>query len=183
MRFLTVIAVGAGLDLWSKHWAYLSMENPATRWSEASLAALGRKLLCLDFIWQANQGAVLGVGQGKTTLFVVFTFLALGLLTWLFIDSKRSHAGLQIFLGCVVAGAIGNLYDRMQFQYVRDFLRINFRADWATWGGERHYLWPYVFNIADVFITVGVCGLFLVWLVALIRQRRSEAKPAADKAP
>lgn len=163
--------------MWSKHWAYFALKNEGTHWGEASLGTLSQKLLCVEFIWQENYGAVLGVGQGRTAMFVAFTFLALALLTWLFVDSKRSHAGLHIFLGCVVAGAVGNLYDRMQFSYVRDFLRLTFRADWATWGGNSHYVWPYVFNIADVFITVGVCGLFLVWLVALVKHRRA----AADK--
>ena len=178
VRFLAVVVAGTVLDLWSKHWAFLALKNEETLWSKASLDALGRKLLCLEFIWQENFGAVLGVGQGRTAMFVGFTFLALALLTWLFVDSKRSHSGLHLFLGCVVAGAIGNLYDRMQFAYVRDFLRFTFRADWATWGGDSHYVWPYVFNIADVFISVGVFGLFLVWLVSLIQHRQATSKSA-----
>jgi signal peptidase II len=172
-RYLTVAVIGAALDLLTKWWASVAIEDEATRWPKADIDALGHRLFGLvEFTWQHNRGAVLGVGQGQIPLFVAFTFLALALLTWLFVDSRRTHIWLHLFLGSVVAGALGNLYDRMQFGYVRDFIRFTPQADWArAWGGETGYIYPYVFNIADVFISVGVAGLFLVWLVSVIKQR------------
>lgn len=175
------MVAGAAADLLSKRWAYYALEDPATRWPLHRIEELQRRLMVLDLLWQPNWGAVFGVGHGQTALFIAFTFLALGLLTWLFIESRKGHLWLQIFLACVVAGALGNLYDRIQFGHVRDFLRLNFRADWASWGGPEHYLWPYVFNIADVFITVGVGGLFLVWLIALVRHRGERPAPRSGK--
>ena len=68
-------------------------------------------------------------------------------------------------LALIAAGAIGNLYDRLNFGYVRDFLRLNVTASWASWGGEEGHIWPYVFNIADVWLTVGVIGLAILWLM------------------
>lgn len=181
--FLTVIVVGTALDLWTKHWAYGALEQESTRWPAEKLDALQQKIPFLEFIWQPNYGAVLGVGQGQTTLFIAFTFLALALLTWLFVDSHRKAVGLQLALACVMAGAVGNLYDRMQFGYVRDFLRFIWQADWAkSWGGPEGYLYPYIFNIADVFISLGVCGLFVAWLIATIRHWRTSKQAAAEKA-
>lgn len=165
----------------SKRWAFYAIENPSTRWSHERVAELQRWLVCLDLLWQPNWGAVFGVGHGQTALFIAFTFLALGLLTWLFVESHRGNVWLQVFLASVVAGAMGNLYDRIRFGHVRDFLRFNVRADWAGWGGPEHYLWPYVFNVADVFITVGVAGLFIVWLIALIRHRDSQPAATSPK--
>ena len=156
----------------SKQWAYGALVDPDTKWSPQRLADLQGRLLCLELVWQPNRGAVFGVGHGQTSLFVVFTVLALALLTWLFVDSRRKQIWLQLSLASVVAGALGNLYDRVRFAHVRDFLRFSFRADWASWGGPGSYIWPFVFNVADVFITLGVTGLFLVWLVAVIRHAR-----------
>jgi signal peptidase II len=179
VRFAAIIAAGTALDLWSKRLAWLVLDNKDTRLDDPHLAEINRQFPVVDFLWQPNYGAVFGVGQGKTALFVAFTFLALGLLTWLFADSKRHQVWLQTFLACVVAGAVGNLYDRIQFSCVRDFIRFDFSAGWAAgWGGPEHYIWPYVFNIADVFISVGVCGLFLVWLTALVRHHRAKARDA-----
>lgn len=181
-RFLAVIAVGAALDLWTKRWAYGALEQESTRWPREELDALQQKIPGLELIWQPNYGAVLGIGQGQTTLFIAFTFLALALLTWLFVDSHRKAFGLQLCLGSVMAGAVGNLYDRMQFSYVRDFLRFTWQADWAkAWGGPDGYLYPYIFNLSDIFISLGVMGLFVVWLITTIRQGRAAKRAAAEK--
>jgi lipoprotein signal peptidase len=167
--------VAAGVDLATKEWANYALGNSATAWPAERAAALQRWLLCLDLVWQANPGAVFGSWAGKTAPLIAFTLLALGLLTWLFTDSRRDQRWLHLFLSFIMAGAIGNLYDRLAFHHVRDFLRINLRTDWATWGGPDHYLWPYIFNVADVFITVGVFGLFVIWIAALFKRGHEKA--------
>ena len=70
--------------------------------------------------------------------------LALGLITWVFVTSRRGQPWLHIALGLITAGAIGNLYDRAVFGAVRDFLK--FTVSW----------YPFIFNIADVLLCVGV---------------------------
>jgi lipoprotein signal peptidase len=57
---------------------------------------------------------------------------------------------LQGALALVLAGALGNLYDRIRFGYVVDFLEFHARG----------YYWP-SFNIADMSITIGV--ILLAW--------------------
>ncbi len=180
VRFAVAIVIGTVLDLTTKAWAQgaFDPESP-TRWAADRVLEFQRHFLCLEFVWQWNPGAVFGMAEGKTAALVVFNLLALALLVWLFADSHRSQGFLHLFLSLIVAGALGNLYDRLVYQHVRDFLRFSFRADWVPWDNGSHYLWPYVINIADVFITVGVAGLFVIWLVAMIRQRR----PQADASP
>ncbi len=180
--FLAIVAVGVALDLFSKAWAFgaLSPES-SSPWSAEKIAALERWLVCLDLNWHPNRGAVFGWGQGQTALFVAFTILAAGVLLWLFIDSRKGQVVLQSMLALVMAGALGNLYDRVRFAHVRDFLRLNIRADWAFWGGPGNtYLWPYIFNVADVFITVGVVGLFVSWIAGSIRHRADTPSKAAE---
>jgi signal peptidase II len=55
---------------------------------------------------------------------------------------------LQVALSLILAGALGNLYDRISYGYVIDFVEIYFR----------NYRWP-SFNIADAAITTGVAFL------------------------
>ena len=57
----------------------------------------------------------------------------------------------QYFLALVAGGAIGNLYDRVVYTAVPDFIDLHFND----------YHW-FVFNIADIFITIGIVCLILV---------------------
>jgi len=57
---------------------------------------------------------------------------------------------LQVALAMILAGALGNLYDRILYGYVIDFLELHVRG----------YYWP-SFNIADTSISIGV--ILLAW--------------------
>ncbi len=180
IRFLAIIVAGTAADLLSKAWAQGAVSpNSPTRWSAKRLLDFQSWLPGIEFIWQPNPGAVFGMGQGRTVFLIVFTIGALALLTWLFVDSRKRQYWLQSFLAMILAGALGNLYDRLKYEHVRDFLRFTIRADWPFWSGDTGYFWPYVFNVADVFISIGVVGLFVVWIAAMIRHRRHQT---AEKA-
>lgn len=55
---------------------------------------------------------------------------------------------MQVALSLILAGALGNLYDRLRYGYVIDFIEVYFRS----------FRWP-SFNIADSAITAGVALL------------------------
>jgi signal peptidase II len=86
----------------------------------------------------------------KTAIFSIFAGgAAIGVVVY----SLRSPAGnrlLQTGLSLILAGALGNVYDRITYGYVIDFLEFYFRS----------YHWP-SFNVADSAITVGVALLAL----------------------
>ena len=96
-----------------------------------------------------NRGGVFGVGQGAGALWLVFGSLAGVLVIWFAHRKDTQVLLLQIALGLVLGGAVGNLYDRATFQFVRDFIQIYY------WPGED---WP-AFNVADSGICVGAAGL------------------------
>jgi len=120
----------------------------------------------LEFKLVLNAGAVFGSGQGKRWLFVGFTFVALGFCGYLFAvwsgpRDRLAHASI----GLVVAGGVGNLYDRLVFGCVRDFLHplagVEWPFGWRVFGGRE--VWPYVSNVADALLLIGI-GVLLVKL-------------------
>ena len=106
-----------------------------------------------------NHGALFGMGQGWTWLFVSLSLVAaVGIVVWLFAYKAAQDWVLVIALAMIWGGILGNLYDRLglwdappEFKYgVRDWILFRFRQ----------YTWPN-FNIADALL---VCGaIWLVW--------------------
>ena len=113
----------------------------------------------LEFKLVLNPGAVFGVGPGQRWFFVGFTGVALGFALWMFRawTSPRDKI-VHIALGLVIGGGIGNLYDRLVHACVRDFIHPLPGVQWP-FGlrvmGSRE-LWPYVSNLADLYLLVGI---------------------------
>ena len=78
-------------------------------------------------------------------LFVVVSLIAIGILLFLFIKMKEEKEMISFSFPLILAGAIGNLIDRLRYGEVIDFLDFHLFS----------YHWP-AFNIADSAITVGV---------------------------
>ncbi|HYE03724.1 MAG TPA: signal peptidase II [Phycisphaerales bacterium] len=120
----------------------------------------------LELTLVLNPGAVFGVGPGARWFFVGFTALALGFGVWMFARwtgprDRLAHAAL----GMLIGGGLGNLYDRLVYACVRDFLHPLPRLEWPgqlrVFGGRE--VWPYVSNVADLLLLIGI-GLLLVYL-------------------
>ncbi len=103
VRFWSAAAVVLTVDLWSKHWAFTTLGPSEIRPIIAGM---------LDFRRSLNDGAVFGTFTGYTQLFVAASILALGFVLYLFGHSVRGQRALHIALGLILAGALGNLYDR-----------------------------------------------------------------------
>ena len=71
-------------------------------------------------------------------------------LIYLLLKSKGLYAYL---LSLIIGGSLGNLFDRVYYHAVPDFIDFHFA----------NYHW-FIFNIADIFITLGIIGLLFVEL-------------------
>jgi signal peptidase II len=115
-----------------------------------------------------NLGAVFGMGQGKTWVFVVITIAAVVIIGYSFATTDRRAWLQQLLLAMVLAGALGNLYDRLVHGAVRDMLHlfpgVRLPFGW-TWPGGNAEVYPWVFNLADVCLTIGIALIVLraVW--------------------
>ncbi|MEA2102773.1 MAG: signal peptidase II [Thermodesulfobacteriota bacterium] len=108
-----------------------------------------------DIIHVRNTGAAFGLLQGipesvRTLFFAVITVIAVVAIIVIFYQSRESTWFLKLVLCLVVAGALGNLTDRIIFSEVVDFINVHA-------GG---YRWP-TFNLADTYISLGMAGLIL----------------------
>lgn len=120
-----------------------------------------RVLPFLDLTYVENTGAAFGIGFSRNGLFTVVSLALLGVLFYLQRAWGRRNAWIQAGLVLVAGGAIGNLYDRIAYGFVVDFL--DFRV------------WP-VFNVADSCVTVGACAL--AWGLRLEELAEKRAKEA-----
>ncbi|MDO8141916.1 MAG: signal peptidase II [Candidatus Brocadiales bacterium] len=100
----------------------------------------------LNILRSTNEGVVFGLFPGKTSAFIVFSAIAIVVILFIYIKSDKTIFTSNLALGLVLSGAIGNLWDRVWFGCVRDFIDLHI-------GNKYH--WP-TFNIADSLICVGV---------------------------
>jgi lipoprotein signal peptidase len=154
--FLLTAVIGFSLDQWSKVEAFQRLCS-RVEYSNGRYEALDvqkRTFIpgLIEFTVTTNQGAVFGFGQGKRLLFVVVSVAAILFICYLFVFSGRQRI-YQILLGMLLAGVLGNLYDRIRYSYVRDM--IHGLPHWPN-------LFPYIFNVADTFLCSGV-GLMIVY--------------------
>lgn len=110
LRFLGVGVAGLALDLWSKDWAFSTLT-----WQDSRVVVPH----LLEFQTMLNPGALFGIGNGRTTLFLIASVFALVLVGWMFAQTRRQKWLLQIALGGILAGALGNMYDRINVRLIR----------------------------------------------------------------
>lgn len=175
---IIVTALGLGVDLATKSMAFARVADTPVQIERGEvLAADTLDLLIprhtpvvaipqvLEFTLVLNPGAVFGVGAGQRWFFVGFTVLALGFAGWIFAAwTKGRDLWAHVAIGLIIAGGLGNLYDRLLLACVRDFihplpgLMLPFGIRWP--GGSRE-IWPYVSNVADLYLLIGI-GILLV---------------------
>lgn len=107
----------------------------------------------LELNYLENRGSAFGMLQNQKffLLFVGFIFMAVILFFLFKLPNEKKFRLTHILLAMVVAGGIGNMIDRIRFDFVVDFISfvlINFP----------------IFNGADCFIVVGTIGLFLLFM-------------------
>jgi len=111
------------------------------------------KFLNINLIW--NKGIAFGLfsfDQDKFyTFLTIFISLIVLIILFLFFKSKGiTRYALLMILG----GALGNLYDRIYFKAVPDFIDFHI--------GNLHW---FIFNVADIFITLGVIVMIIYELI------------------
>lgn len=143
----TLLLAGCRADQATKSWATSEFQD------KPSLTLVPK---ILEFRYAENRAIAFSMFHGlpdrvRTPLILALTgiaLIALLLLIW-----KMRHQGLLrlLPLSLILAGAIGNLQDRLSHGYVVDFVHVHWQGAWS---------FP-IFNLADSLITVGTALLLL----------------------
>lgn len=125
--------------------------NPTTKPNDGLLGSL--QTWSAPVMPRVNQGALFGMGGNHKSLangiFAGISILAVvGVIIWVWRSAVKEDAWMCIALGLILGGAIGNFYDRVVFDGVRDFLYF-YKIDWP------------VFNIADTGLVIGAIMLVI----------------------
>lgn len=103
-----------------------------------------------------NKGAFLGMGSDlnptlRVILLLILPVIVLGLVT-IYLFKEKHMDKLSVFaFACIVGGGVANVFDRIAFGKVTDFLHIDFGGVFKTG----------IFNIADMSVTTGMIILLL----------------------
>ena len=117
---------------------------------ESSVDIYVTSYLNLFLIW--NKGIAFGLlSMNETMIYNVITILIGFIIVIILFMMWKNNYIQQYFLAMVAGGALGNFYDRIVYAAVPDFIDLHFNG----------FHW-FVFNVADIFITVGIFCLILV---------------------
>lgn len=146
--YLSLLIIAGGvilLDQWTKDWVRTNLAYGESWVPFPSLAPFARILH-----WR-NTGAAFGVFQEGGGIFTILAIIVAIMIIYYFPRLQRGDWALRLAMGLQLGGALGNLIDRVQHNYVvTDFISIGNLP---------------VFNIADTSITLGVIVLLLsIWL-------------------
>jgi signal peptidase II len=171
LRWLLVIcSLGVLLDQASKIWAQSNLAESYQVSEEDATGTLVKKQIfypikvvevipnVFNLIYKENPAAAFSLtsslpdGLRRPMLVSVSVFATILFLLWYF--RMKANDGFLLFsFSLILAGAIGNLSDRIRLGYVIDFLDVH-----AGIFGLGHLHWP-TFNIADGFIVMGAIGV------------------------
>lgn len=131
-------------DQFTKHLAVIHLKDkePITLFQDV-----------LELQYLENRGAAFGMLQNQKIFFIFIALLILVVITWVLLKTpdRRKYRSLHLLLVLIASGAVGNMIDRLRFDYVVDFIYfvlINFP----------------IFNVADIYVTVATACLVILLL-------------------
>jgi signal peptidase II len=154
MEFIIIIA-GILLDRITKIWA------------ASSLLGNGDIVIIKGFFslsYLENRGAAFGIFQNRVYLLAAVTIIVLLGMVYYMLRYKPESRLLKISFAFIISGALGNLYDRLSYNYVVDFIMFHYKEA---------YYFP-SFNVADMLVVSGT-ALMLLYLI------KEEAKNGRDE--
>jgi len=151
--FWLIALAGAGFDLSTKSYFFGRIGEPYQRPPMSIIPNV------LELQTSYNTGALWGFMRAVPYSSLIFAGLsiiaAVGICYWLFILGAAIDRRLTIALALIMAGALGNCYDRLALGHVRDFVHLHvdaIRFDCA------------IFNFADNMLVIGAVALVLLAL-------------------
>lgn len=113
----------------------------------------------LELNYLENQGAAFGMLPNQKVFFIFVASVIIGVAAYVLwkVPDQKKYTILHFLLSLIVAGCIGNMIDRVRYDYVVDFIyfvRINFP----------------IFNVADIYATVS--AVMLIFLLLFVYKEK-----------
>lgn len=109
-----------------------------------------------------NHGMIFGLAQGKINIVTIFSiFLIIFIICSEYKNFKNYSKWTKIGISVIAAGAVGNMIDRIARHFVIDM--IDFRG-----------LWHFVFNVADMYVHIGIYIIVIDYLVRKFNRKSRE---------
>ena len=117
----------------------------------------------LNFYLVWNTGIGFGLASMEANVYyhmltLIIAIVNIGLIFFLI----KSKAIYSYFIALIIGGSLGNLFDRIYYYAVPDFIDLHL--------GSYHW---FIFNVADIFITAGIIGLILVELLKIEKNSKN----------
>ena len=143
------IALLIALDQIIKRWALNFLQY------KGSISVINE---VFNLTYVENRGAAFGLFQNNQWIFIVVALIA-SIIGLYFLHSNKISSKLgKLSVVLIIAGALGNLIDRIRLDYVVDYFDFVF-------------IWNYVFNLADCFIVVGTILLCIYVIISDNKQK------------
>ncbi len=150
MPYIVLFIALIALDQWTKFWAVAQLRG------QSPIHLVENQL---SLIYVENRGAAFGMLQDRRWFFIILTVFVAAFLIRFIIRHYRVHSPLAtLALVLILAGAVGNLIDRVRNGYVVDFIALKF-------GGLMNF--P-VFNVADIAVVTG--AVLMIYLLIFTKE-------------
>ena len=120
------------------------------------------KFLNISLLW--NEGIAFGLLSFNEKIFYnLLTFIILVIILIIFFMVLKSYGLKKYSLLVILGGALGNVYDRIFYEAVPDFIDFHI--------GNFHW---FIFNVADIFITLGVIFMIIIEITGNNKNKKYE---------
>ena len=150
-----------GCKLWWLVLPGVLLDRITKRAATAALAPHGVKSAVkgiLSWVYTENRGAAFSILSGRSILLVLLTVVLIAALLIYLLRHPENPVLERAGIWCIIAGGLGNLWDRLAYGCVIDFIRLDF-VNFA------------IFNVADIFVC---CGAAAVVLSVLLLEGRKK---------
>ena len=140
----------------------------------------------LEFYYTQNSGMAMGIDILPTHVISMISIAAtIGIFAYLLWTLKHASLGYLFFMGLVLGGALGNITDRLIMGYIEgygglldghvvDFIYFSLQInDWTVF--------PYIFNVADIAISVSIITLLIFGKYLLPEEPKAETLDLTEK--
>ena len=140
----------------------------------------------LEFYYTQNSGMAMGIDILPTHVISMISIAAtIGIFAYLLWTLKHASLGYLFFMGLVLGGALGNITDRLIMGYIEgygglldghvvDFIYFSLQInDWTVF--------PYIFNVADIAISVSIITLLIFGNYLLPEEPKAEPLDLTEK--